>query len=179
MGVMYNMSGFQEIFKHAKPRLQTQKTKKQDLGVQNLNIPSIAALTFVSMLGHFSHNYLQELQSKEVYELKNEDDCGIVTGGREECHWDCEIVFTDDDRFRVRNPECVKDCFPPYHCANSLIDDYLNAGGICDGSLGTFLYPGVLNTVPCVIDPPPLTLIGLCSEKTEEKLSSENKEECL
>ena len=56
------MSIFQDIFKHAKfakPQLQTHRTKKQDFGATNLNVPSIAALTFVSMLGHFSHNYLR------------------------------------------------------------------------------------------------------------------------
>ena len=61
------MSIFQDIFKHAKfakPQLQTHRTKKQDLGATNLNIPSLAALTFVSMLGHFSHNYLRGMDRK-------------------------------------------------------------------------------------------------------------------
>ena len=64
---MYNMSVFEDIFKNAKfakPQSQTHRTKKQDFGVTNLNIPSIAALTFVSMLGHFSHNYLRGMGRK-------------------------------------------------------------------------------------------------------------------
>ena len=36
--------------------------------------------------------------------------CGVTTGGREDCFWDCEIEFSDNGPF-ITTPECLLDCF--------------------------------------------------------------------
>ena len=74
----------------------------------------------------------------------------MLAGGRSECYWDCEVVFYEGPGTTprvVRNPECLRDCFPTGHCVNLLLADYQQAGGICAGSIGpTLLYPGIYNT---------------------------------
>lgn len=37
--------------------------------------------------------------------------CGITTGGREDCFWDCEIEMGFNGPI-VSTPECLLDCFP-------------------------------------------------------------------
>ena len=36
--------------------------------------------------------------------------CGITTGGKEECFWNCDIGNTVNGLI-VSNPECLLDCF--------------------------------------------------------------------
>ena len=37
--------------------------------------------------------------------------CGLPTGGREECFWDCEIAPGYNGPY-FPAPECLLDCFP-------------------------------------------------------------------
>ena len=37
--------------------------------------------------------------------------CGVTTGGREECFWDCDISDTFNGTI-ITAPECLIDCFP-------------------------------------------------------------------
>ena len=30
-----------------------------------------------------------------MYSLENDPMCGITTGGKEECDWDCDVAFGD------------------------------------------------------------------------------------
>jgi len=72
--------------------------------------------------------------------LENDDMCGITTGGKAECWWDCEILshplFTGQ---AIINPECLKDCFDQEmetsnrdpSCLKSLIED-VTAKGTCE-----------------------------------------------
>ena len=38
--------------------------------------------------------------------------CGVTTGGRDDCFWDCEINgFAGGNGAFITNPECLEDCF--------------------------------------------------------------------
>ena len=63
--------------------------------------------------------------------MDNDDFCGITTGGKENCEWDC--IASSSFRF-YKNPECLMDCFDEDHCAVKAINDYRAANGICRGS---------------------------------------------
>ena len=42
--------------------------------------------------------------------------CGVTTGGKEECYWDCNIITTPlPSTFEkiITNPQCIEDCFQP------------------------------------------------------------------
>ena len=58
--------------------------------------------------------------------------CGITTGGKEECFWDCDIIILEEESTvvnvfetgqRISNPECLKDCFEETPCVGMLLDD--------------------------------------------------------
>ena len=121
--------------------------------------------------------------------MENDPKCGLTTGGRAECWWDCQIQ-------RLENPEnpeqffefitnlpCLEDCYPPDHCLSSLLADYKAAGGICKGSFLDVNYPGLYNTSQddCLllqVDGLQTAIIsGLCSEKTRELLV--DQENCI
>ena len=70
--------------------------------------------------------------------LENDFACGITTGGKENCEWDCSPDYIGFVYWR--DPSCLTDCFPKGHCASKVLDDFKNAGGICGGS--SFLPPG-------------------------------------
>ena len=85
--------------------------------------------------------------------------CGVTTGGREECWWDCEIITysTLSDQF-AKNIECLKDCFAADHCVNKLIED-IEASGTCYAMCEEAGYP-----TGCVGDPVvPQASEGTCS----------------
>ena len=53
---------------------------------------------------YFSESFLNGQSIR--YNLEDDQMCGITTGGREDCFWDCEI----NDSF-ITNPECLTQCF--------------------------------------------------------------------
>ena len=71
------------------------------------------------------------LDGYSLTRAKLEDDplCGITTGGRENCEWDCETVHYVD--LIYRNPKCFLDCFEKDHCVTKILLDYIEAGGLC------------------------------------------------
>lgn len=89
--------------------------------------------------------------------LESDPQCGLTTGGQEECWWDCHRerkqfpespgVFTSV----ITNPSCLSDCYPADHCLNSLLEDYKAVGGLCKGSYLDTALPGVFPTSlePC------------------------------
>ena len=62
-----------------------------------------------------------------MYKLENDLMCGITTGGKEECEWDCEVAFGESligiVFTKFTNPQCLRDCFPSSHCVNNFLDD--------------------------------------------------------
>ena len=47
------------------------------------------------------------------YKLENDPECGVTTGGREDCFWDCEIESQSViGGAIITNPACLLDCFP-------------------------------------------------------------------
>ena len=106
--------------------------------------------------------------------------CGMTTGGREECSWDCLIL-----RFGfnfVFNLDCLDDCYPPDHCLSSLLRDYNTAGGICRGGFFDVRYPGLyrVSNQPCEFFQDESNKVwdiktGLCSSETEELLRDQKK----
>ena len=75
--------------------------------------------------------------------------CGLVTGGREECWWSCNIQRVEDPLSPgvyftfVLDPSCLANCYPADHCLSLFLNDYQSAGGICRGSCLDVLAPGL------------------------------------
>ena len=57
------------------------------------------------------------------YSLEDDNVCGITTGGKENCEWDC--IPTPYGIYQ--NPECLIDCFDEDHCAVKAFKDYVEA----------------------------------------------------
>ena len=83
------------------------------------------------------------------YSLENDPNCGLTTGGREECWWSCGIQRVEDSFTPglfipfIPDPSCLSDCYPADHCLSALLEDYKAAGGICRGSFLDVLAPGL------------------------------------
>ena len=45
--------------------------------------------------------------------LESDTMCGVTTGGREECYWDCGLFNDPYLGVLVTNPECLLDCYQP------------------------------------------------------------------
>ena len=56
---------------------------------------------------------IPQIANKQEKRYKLEDDpmCGLTTGGREDCYWDCNIITDRYYRKLVTNPECLLDCY--------------------------------------------------------------------
>ena len=53
------------------------------------------------------------ISSLPRYKLENDPMCGITTGGKEDCFWNCTITNSDSGTGPViTTPECLLDCFP-------------------------------------------------------------------
>ena len=123
--------------------------------------------------------------------LEDDPMCGVTTGGREECVWDCEVInFAESDGFvtstgssvlagvTFKNPLCLEDCFAKDHCVTKLFTDFKAAGGICDGASivkgleeYTFAPEGTCNLRPGAIGPHiDFIFRGICSHETERAL---------
>ena len=68
--------------------------------------------------------------------------CGVTTGGREDCFWDCQIsnylVFTNGPV--ISTPECLLDCFEEVSkkCIINFLDHRLRLIDLLDwGSIGS------------------------------------------
>ena len=113
--------------------------------------------------------------------LENDPQCGLTTGGREECWWDCKIARPqshnnpEEYRIFITNPTCLDDCYPPDHCVSHFLQDYKAAGGICKGSFLDTYYNANgtwnISDKDCQFQEdgkkPYYIKTGLCSEKTE------------
>ena len=50
--------------------------------------------------------------SQIQYQLEDDPMCGVTTGGKEECFWDCNIIPTpmpSTYENLITNPECLRD----------------------------------------------------------------------
>lgn len=120
--------------------------------------------------------------------------CGLVTGGSEECWWDChtqirEFTWRPGNGLEwlvyISNPSCLEDCYPPDHCLSSLLADYKTAGGVCKGSFLDIRFPGLypVSELPCELYEDDdfyydfEIRTGLCSQQTEELLL--HQENCI
>ena len=45
--------------------------------------------------------------------LESDAMCGVTTGGREECYWDCGLFNDPYLGVLITNPECLLDCYQP------------------------------------------------------------------
>ena len=83
---------------------------------------------------------------------KLEDDplCGITTGGRENCEWDCETLWYSDVIYR--NPKCFLDCFEKDHCVTKILLDYIEAGGLCKRNSFHVQFASNDNILPKTVD---------------------------
>ena len=72
------------------------------------------------------------LLHREKPKLQNDPQCGLATGGKEECFWDCPVLrFSNLTFLQITNePSCLTDCFLPNSSVRILLNDYQKAGGI-------------------------------------------------
>ena len=113
--------------------------------------------------------------------------CGLLTGGSEECWWDCHIQRVERPELPgkwfsiIPDPSCLTDCYPADHCLSLLLADYQAAGGICRGSFLDVTFPGVfpVSNQACELYEISWTgydlRTGLCSERTKQLLSTDQQ----
>ena len=120
-------------------------------------------------------------EQSQRYRLEDDPQCGLTTGGRSECWWDCEFqLFPGSDPAThvdyITNHNCLSDCYPADHCLYSVFADLQSAGGICRFSQLDLYFPGLFQTsaTPCEFHVPDdfywFTDIktGLCSQETQD-----------
>ena len=118
---------------------------------------------------HRSDYNIKNISGKQnKYRLENDPGCGLTTGGRAECWWNCYqyVIF-------VLPPACLSDCYPADHCLSALIAEYQAVGGVCRGSYLDIVYNGVFNVSDqhCDVDVASTNVVkGLCSNRTQELL---------
>ena len=69
------------------------------------------------------------LENKNSFRLMEDEFCGIATGGKENCEWDC--ILSSSNQKIYLNPECMLDCFNEDHCAVKALNEFIEAEGIC------------------------------------------------
>ena len=135
----------------------------------------------------FSLTFTFSEEGNNRYKLDNDPMCGLVTGGRPECWWSCDIQRVENPSKPGRvlqliaEPSCLSDCYPGGHCLNALLADYHSAGGICRGSYLDVIAPGLfpVSRQPCELHEPDdyyhghEIRKGLCSERTKLLLSDQ------
>jgi len=101
--------------------------------------------------------------------LENHPMCGVTTGGKEECYFDCTVVSTIGSGQLIENLPCLQDCFltGPDSCLTSLLNDVIN-NGICNLPLG----PGIYPFGECVISGSTI-ISGTCTDTTGDLLKTE------
>ena len=92
------------------------------------------------------------------------------------------FVLLQPGYFFMKDPFCLNDCYPDAaddHCLNALLDDFRQAGGICQDSWMDYKYPGEwpVSSRQCTLDERGGVLEGLCSAKTEALLL--DQENCV
>ena len=111
--------------------------------------------------------------------------CGVTTGGKAECEWDCKIVTSNSNgsgQVSLENPECFDDCFTPDHCVSLFLQDFKAAGGTCYTSptascqTENLDFASVNFSDPCTFINPFGKIIneGICSVATEVALKTES-----
>jgi len=113
---------------------------KEDLDRQGTEgIPQDAVMMFVALTaltGQLAANFIgNTLFPAPRPRLENDPMCGLTTGGSSECFWDCEYVSDPNFGSIISNLECLLDCFEEDTCLHSFIQDYITAGGICEGTV--------------------------------------------
>ena len=82
----------------------------------------------------------QLLEPAPRYKLEDDPQCGLTTGGQEDCFWDCNIVpqsepfpqisifDADAESFNftnaITNPECLLDCFHEVSSVSNFLMTY-------------------------------------------------------
>ena len=102
---------------------------------------AVFTTVFTAALGVHTTKYL--LTPPTVRQtLENDPQCGLTTGGQQECYWDCQAFYADFTTGVIAvDPVCLADCFPPNHCVNSLLEDFTTNGGICGDGLYASFFP--------------------------------------
>lgn len=130
----------------------------------------------------------ESLPSSPRFKLEDDQLCGITTGGKENCEWDCisgtyGVGDIQLESYLYGNIECLRDCFSEEdHCAVKVLNDLENSGGIC----GESFVASQQNILPTtekeckyieVINEQNITILytteGIFSEDTLESLNSD------
>ena len=146
-------------------------------------------VTFIASLALTTFRNILEPR-QERFCLENDPECGLLTGGREECWWGCDIYRHENALGQgnwftyFTDPSCLDDCYPADHCFSLLLDDYKAAGGICRGSWLDVTAPGLfpvsnktcelLNESEDIWQGSHLKS-GLCSERTKQLLTTDQQ----
>ena len=90
--------------------------------------------------------FLGHLEIKNSFKLEDDEFCGIATGGKENCEWDCIPSFSKQEIYL--NPECMLDCFYNDHCAVKALNEFIKAKGICKRCTTCKQYHNILPISP-------------------------------
>ena len=129
------------------------------------------------------------MENKNSSKLEDDEFCGITTGGKENCEWDC--IPSSLKQGIYLNPECMIDCFNKDHCAVKALNEFIKAEGICKSCTNCEQYYNILpiatkeceymtktlyldETVNITVD---FTSKGIFSEDTMELLT--RNESCI
>ena len=66
------------------------------LGLNNSSISdqvNIPIFTFLSLLLVNTYHQLSDVENDSNKILENDPKCGMTTGGKEECFWDCQLTW--------------------------------------------------------------------------------------
>merc|ERR1711892_249627 len=162
------------------PFPQVQQVPRQDTSTEDIS--STSFLLTVGTAFIVANVLLAVALAPERYKLENDNRCGIPTGGKAECYFDCISTFNlkEPSVRLIKDLTCLEDCFDDEigkRCLSGLIDD-VKKKGVCNVGSETGINPGAgvydsTKTDCGQYSPNPLDpdiSSGTCSTDTEEKL---------
>lgn len=174
---------FYRLVREFQAEKEDERRRKERQPVENGTSSLLQPLSVLAIfLGLQTAHLLLGSKTKTPREsLENDPQCGLTTGGQQECYWDCQSFSADFTTGPIAvEPECLADCFPPDHCVNFLLEDFTANGGICSNGLFASSFsdrnPWPVSQTSCVQNPIFELTSGVCSPETEAKLITN---ECL
>ena len=160
------------------PSLQLQVEERQD----NL-ISQVAGVSPLIIFAAVFGFQVGSLLIGETGRLESDPECGRVTGGAEECYWDCN----NEDLLALQiatNFDCIADCIPEQCEIFTNIFTDIRDGGLCEGSLlhQILTFRNIpVKTGPCnfFTGSPFLLTEGTCSILLSTLLEGEEPQQCL
>jgi len=159
---------------------QIQQLPRQDTSTEDISSPSFLVAVGTAFI--VANVLLATALAPKRYKLEDDNMCGITTGGKAECYFDCISTSSlkEPSVRLIKNLTCLEDCFDDplgKKCLRGLVQDVKDKG-VCNLGSETGINPGAgvyeSNKTDCgQYSPDPLEpniSKGTCSNKTEEVL---------